>query len=156
LGRLGLVALAVAAGGVTAGILALRRRVAIVTVSGCSMEPALAPGDKILVRRTGLSELHTGDIVVIEQPSLSGGWTTRPARWPPRHQSWIIKRVAALPGELRPDRLLPAATQEDDPTVPERSFVVLGDNLESSYDSRRIGYIPSERLLGTMIRRLRQ
>lgn len=156
--RLGLIAVAVTAvvGGTTAGIRVLRRRVAIVTVAGSSMEPALAAGDKVLVRRAGLAELHAGDIVVIEQPSLSGGWTNAPARWPPRHQNWIIKRVAALPGDVRPDSLLPAPTQETGPTVPERSFVVLGDNMDTSYDSRRIGYIPSERLLGTMIRRLRQ
>ena len=33
-------------------------------------------------------------------------------------------------------------------------FVVLGDNATWSYDSRAIGCIPAERLLGVMIRPL--
>ena len=38
--------------------------------------------------------------------------------------------------------------------VPPAMFVVLGDNAMWSYDSRMIGCIPAERLLGVMIRPL--
>jgi signal peptidase I len=38
--------------------------------------------------------------------------------------------------------------------VPAGKLVVLGDNTARSLDSREIGYIPAERLLGVMLRPL--
>jgi hypothetical protein len=38
--------------------------------------------------------------------------------------------------------------------VPPDRFAVLGDNAANSLDSRKIGYIPAERLLGVMVRQL--
>lgn len=40
--------------------------------------------------------------------------------------------------------------------MPRDMFVVLGDNAARSYDSRAIGCIPAERLLGIMIRPLNE
>jgi hypothetical protein len=39
--------------------------------------------------------------------------------------------------------------------VPPGKLVVLGDNAAWSHDSRQIGYIPGERLLGTVVSRIR-
>ena len=59
-----LVALACLAGAALGGH-ALRRKVAIVTVRGRSMQPALKAGDRLLIRRVSAGRLRTGQIVVI-------------------------------------------------------------------------------------------
>jgi signal peptidase I len=147
----------------TAAVLAwmLRRRLAVVTVSGPSMQPAYASGDRVLVRRAGLSQLRPGAVVVVEQPGAGGRWTTPPPRWPASSREWMIKRVAALPGDTWPAedqpamRLPPGATGPASPVVPAGSFAVLGDNPAGSYDSRVFGYCPASRLLGVVTRTLR-
>jgi signal peptidase I len=150
--------------GLAAGAAVLRRRVAIVAVVGPSMQPALMTGDRVLVRRARIGELRRGQIVVIEVPDADGRWPAEPPRWPPRQRQWgrdqwMIKRVAAVPGDRRPagmTRVAPdgAAVPPDGPAVPPGRFAVLGDNAANSLDSRKIGYIPAERLLGVMVRQL--
>jgi signal peptidase I len=49
---LGLAA-AATAGALTTGVWLLRRRIAVVAVTGPSMRPTLVDGDRVLVRRTG-------------------------------------------------------------------------------------------------------
>ena len=136
-----------------AGVAGLRRRVVIVTVFGPSMQPALRAGDRVLVRRTEAGGLRAGQIVVIERPGLDGRWDTAPAGQPASGREWIIKRLAAVPGDLCPDGVARTAAGL---TVPPGRFVVLGDNTANSLDSRTFGYIPAERLLGVMLRPLIQ
>jgi signal peptidase I len=135
-------------------VLLVRRRLAVVEVAGPSMKPTLASGDQVLVRRVGMSDLKPGLIVVVEKPRLTGGWAGSPPGWPPRQREWLIKRVAALPGDLRPADVPSPGSDPDDGTVPPGMFVVLGDNAAWSHDSRAIGCVPAERLLGVMIRPL--
>jgi signal peptidase I len=138
------------------GVLLVRRRLAVVEVDGPSMQPTLTTGDRVLVRRARMSDLRSGLVVVVEKPQPDGGWTGPPPNWPPRQQEWLIKRVAALPGDRRPAAVPPPDTQSDNAVVPRDMFVVLGDNAARSYDSRAIGCIPAERLLGIMIRPLNE
>jgi signal peptidase I len=140
----GIVALAV-------GLRVLRRRLAVVAVFGPSMQPALRPGDRVLVRRAQLQGLRAGQIVVVERPQADGTWTTRPPRWPADDREWLIKRVAAVPGDARPQEI---AAGPGGSLVPPGVLVVLGDNAARSLDSRQFGYIPAERLLGVMLRPL--
>lgn len=136
-----------------AGIRAVRSRLAVVEVAGPSMQPALSSGDRVLVRRAPLAELRSGLVVVVEQPDVDGRWELAPPRWPPRgRRAWLIKRVAAVPGERRPPGVPPPGAVSDDGLVPPGMFVVLGDNAALSLDSRVIGCIPAERLLGIMVR----
>ena len=135
-------------------VLLVRRRLAVVEVAGPSMKPTLASGDQVLVRRVGMSDLKPGLIVVVEKPRLTGGWAGSPSGWPPRQREWLIKRVAALPGDLRPADVTSPGSDPGDGTVPPGMFVVLGDNAAWSHDSRAIGCVPAERLLGVMIRPL--
>ncbi len=137
---------------VPVAVVALRRNVAIVAVVGPSMWPALATGDRVLVRRTRLGDVRTGQIVIIEKPDLDGGWVSDPPCWPADGREWLIKRVAAIPGERMPTAILGAAANPA--VVPAGKLVVLGDNATSSFDSRDIGLIPGERLLGVMLRPL--
>ncbi|MDQ3709590.1 MAG: S26 family signal peptidase [Actinomycetota bacterium] len=89
-----------------------------VAVEGLSMAPALLPGDRLLVRPA--RRPRRGDLVVIRDPS-------EPNRW-------VIKRVAASPGEqvVAAGRALSAGA----------GLVVLGDNGAHSTDSRHYGAVP--------------
>jgi signal peptidase I len=158
----------------------LRRRVTIVAVVGESMRPALTAGDRVLVRRAGIDDLRHGQVVVIEKPDVNGTWTTTRSRWPAGRREWMIKRVAAVPGDYWPSAVAsasavaacaptpagsvaPASAVETEVvladtrlagTVPPGKLVVLGDNAARSFDSRQIGYIPADRLLGVVLRPL--
>jgi signal peptidase I len=133
-------------------VLALRRRFAAITVTGESMRPAMAAGDRVLVRRAGLTDLRRGQVVVVERPRRDG-------TWPPRRpggvagRQWMIKRVAALPGDRLPPGCPPGISGAGG-LVPPGRLVVLGDNVTVSYDSRQLGPLPGERLLGIAVRRI--
>lgn len=130
------------------GIVLVRRAIAVVAVTGQSMEPALTAGDRVIVRRTGLQAVRAGQIVVVEAP---GAWTGPPAGRDLR-RDWMIKRAAAIPGDPLPAGL--PAMLAGDARVPAGKLVVLGDNPESSMDSRSLGYVPGDRLLGVVTRPL--
>jgi signal peptidase I len=137
------------------GVGLVRRRLAVVEVAGPSMEPVLSSGDRVLVRRARLSELRPGLVVVVEMPRLDADGPELPPGRLPGHREWLIKRVAALPGDRLPGGVpSPGPDPDHRGLVPPGMFVVLGDNAMWSYDSRVIGCIPAERLLGVMIRPL--
>ena len=131
----------------------LRQRAAVVTVDGDSMWPAFAPGDRVLVRRTGANRLRPGQVIVIERPGEDGEWSS-PQRGPIGRRRWVIKRVAAVPGDPRPKAWLPATRQPTEAHVPTGKLVLLGDNPDWSNDSRQMGYFPAEQLLGVVVRRI--
>jgi signal peptidase I len=147
-----LAGLAVAA---VVGARGLRRSVAVVTVRGLSMQPTLNAGDRLLIRRVTPGRLRTGQIVVIDRPAEAGS-PVQAARssWPPTGHDWLIKRVAALAGEPTPDLVLSADPPGAESVVPAGQLVVLGDNLAVSQDSRELGYIAADRVLGVAIRGL--
>ncbi len=72
---------------------------------------------------------------------------------------------AGLTGtRLVPGRMLPAAAASlagaeavaATSLLAAGRFVVLGDNATWSHDSRHIGYVPADRLLGIVVRRIRR
>lgn len=131
---------AAGAGLLVAGVVWLRRRYVLVTVVGTSMTPTLQPGDRVLVQRVPLGRIRRGDLVVVapptDLPSLSDD--------PP----WLVKRAVALPGDPVPAGAPPSA----DGLVPAGALFILGDNTAHSYDSRRAGFFPADRLLGVVVR----
>lgn len=111
------------------------------------MEPALSDGDQVLVRRSPLRRLTVGDIVVAWIP-----WMPRTHALDPRDRPWLVKRVAALPGDPVPDSV--SAAVGGDERVPPECLVLLGDNAEGTVDSRDLGYFGGELVLGVVVRRL--
>ena len=133
---------------------ALRRRLVVVDVHGASMEPTLRQGDRVLVSRIPADAVRAGDIVVIERGSVLSDERTSPADRPDRRRDWAIKRAAAVAGDPVPASVAAAAGVVPGATVPAGFLVVLGDNPVRSADSRVWGYLPAERLLGVVRRRL--
>ena len=88
--------------GAVLGVGLVRRRLAVVEVTGRSMQPVLSSGDRVLVRRARLSELRPGLVAVVEMPQLDPDHPELPPSWPSGHREWLIKRVAALPGDPLP------------------------------------------------------
>lgn len=154
-------AAAVATAAAAVGVYMLRRRIAVVSVIGQSMQPTLAPGDRVLVRRASIGEIRVGQIIVIEKPGGGGVWTTGSLRGDAGRREWMIKRVAAIPGDPGPDTMPATGTGDGagaetsagaGQVVPAGKLVVLGDNPARSMDSRQIGYIPADRVLGIVLR----
>jgi signal peptidase I len=149
--RTWLVALAGTAGVLASLVGALRWWFAIVTVHGPSMAPALADGDRLLAWRCPARSLRTGSLVIFLEPGLpSNGsrpmWLTGASQ-----KLWVVKRVAATPGESVPEEVRQAVNGVL--VVPPRSIVVLGDSPHSR-DSRHWGFIPFALIFGKAVRRL--
>ena len=94
-----------------AALIILRTLFLIGYVPSASMEPTLKQGSIIIGCRI-FSDLKTGDIIIFEHEGRL-----------------LVKRIAASPGETVEG--LASST-----TVPAQCYFVLGDNAESSYDSR--------------------
>jgi signal peptidase I len=138
---------------VALGVLTVRRRLVVITVRGASMEPTYRAGDRVLVRRVPLTSVRPGQPVVIEQPE-AGAWTDPPHTGPVGRRRWMIKRAVAVPGDPIAREGFPAVAARPETNVPPDRLLVLGDNAELSYDSRHIGYIPADRVLGIVVRSL--
>ncbi|MER5549017.1 S26 family signal peptidase [Streptomyces sp. NPDC002589] len=131
----------------------------VVTVRGISMRPALSEGDRVLVRRRVVP--RRGQLVVIEQPRRTEPYwvgvpvgLNRSGHFPEGRQ-WMIKRVAAIAGDSVPADMTGNGSI-DGRNVPEAHILLLGDNAAVSFDSRHLGFVPMERVLGTVWRILKR
>ena len=102
----------------------LLRRVEVV---GDSMAPSLLAGDRLLVLRA--APIRRGDVVALRDPRDPG--------------RVLVKRVAATPGG--------AVTCDGEVLRAGPGWVVLGDNLPASTDSRTFGAVPRSSLLGRCV-----
>jgi signal peptidase I len=130
---------------VVATVVAARRWLVLVRVTGTSMLPTYCPGDRVLIRRTAGSSLMRDQVVVLE-PRRRGRWGTGPLP-EPASAEWLIKRIAALPGDSVPVACAGIAEGE---IVPPGMLIVLGDG-ERSTDSRVWGFVPVDRVLGRVV-----
>ena len=124
-----------------------------IRVNGTSMNPTLENGDIMILNKIGyrITKIKRFDIVVIKYKD-----------------ELLIKRVIGLPGEKIKyenntlyvnDKALDeefdktytynfSIKEIGSTTVPEDSYFVLGDNREVSKDSRSIGFIDRENIVG--------
>ena len=124
-----------------------------IKVNGESMYPTLEEGDIMILNKTAyyFNNPKRFDIVVVDMPD-----------------EYLIKRVIGLPGEhieyknntlyvdgKKVKENFKHGKTEDfnikelgSDTVPEGSYLVLGDNRENSLDSRELGFMKEEQLLG--------
>lgn len=96
------------------------------------MRPALWPGDRLLVDRTEYRALEPrcGDVIVLADPE--------------DRRRWLVKRVAAVPGERFPGPAVPG----DEDRVPPRHVFVLADHRAGGRDSRSFGPVPFDWIVG--------
>ena len=153
-----------------AGVVVARRRFVVIRVAGTSMVPTYQPGDRVLLRRGGRAALRRGQVVVFRRLPPVGrgspdgmrspdgvgspdgtGRSGRPAGL--RDSDWLIKRIAAMPGDTVPDQVAAGVRAGPGDLVPAGRLVVLGDGPISA-DSRHWGYLPVNNVLGVVIRRL--
>jgi signal peptidase I len=131
----------------------------VVSVQGCSMYPTLnEQHDKVILEKYKQfkKDYSRGDIVVIKEKSVIN--------------KTIIKRIIGLPDETIEvknghvyinEELLNEEYLDDTiktypdmrVVIPEDSIFVLGDNRENSRDSREIGAIEIDKVLGKAIYR---
>ncbi|GAA2026039.1 S26 family signal peptidase [Catenulispora yoronensis] len=123
------------------GLVVMRRRYTVITVSGSSMNPTYADGDRLLVRRASARRISREQVVVF--------------RMPPGHRQeglrWLVKRAAAVPGDPVPADM--HAVEGLGALVPPGRLLVRGDNPRS-LDSRHFGYVPAGDVLGVAVRPL--
>lgn len=142
-----LVALLIVALGTAAAAWGVRRRLLVVTVRGRSMQPTLWAGDRVLVRRATGARVDPGRIGV-----FAASRRLHPRLSPV--ETFVIKRILAVPGQVVPRDVRATAAIELADRVPPDCLLVVGDNRSASYDSRQEGFMPAGRLVGVVLRRL--
>jgi len=131
-------------------------------VTGESMTPSFQDGEQLLAEKISVnfSNLKRGDVVVFKNPF--------------ENNRLLIKRIIGLPKEkfqitdgavyinenkLQEDYLSERMytkggrilEENFEYTIPENSFVVLGDNREKSTDSRNWGYVKKDMIIGRAV-----
>jgi signal peptidase I len=148
-------------------------------VLGSSMEPTLLNNERIYISKishTLNSVPDYGDIVIIDsrinrqrtfRDDLLDSPLFRIASGSAEHDIWV-KRVIGKPGdvlEFKDNKIYRNGTVLEEPyikeamaQVPDRKYVVpenhvfvMGDNRNNSRDSRSIGFIPLDHVLGIML-----
>jgi signal peptidase I len=130
--------------------------ISLAQVSGVSMEPQFFDQDDVIIQHQ-LSDIGRGDIVVVRDSE--------------RPQTYIVKRIIGLPGEtveVKEGRVFinDVALNEEyllnevgtscsggfcNVVLGEDEYYVLGDNRSSSNDSRRLGVIDIDELMGEVV-----
>ncbi len=125
---------------------------------GSSMEPTMGDGELVLMNRFAAmrGDYEKGDIVMFHYFDAEGDKT-------------VVKRIIAtegdkirivadgveVNGELMEEAYAEGETEGlVDMTVPADTVFVLGDNRQTSFDSRNMGAIPCEDLKGKVFFRL--
>ncbi|MEV4413117.1 S26 family signal peptidase [Catellatospora sp. NPDC049609] len=110
-----------------------RVRLVRVTVSGGSMAPTLAHGDRLLMVRRRVRARDRGAVVLLAAPEDA---TAQVELGP-----WRVKRLVALPGDPVPAVVAAARGLPAGGVVPPGEILVLGDNPRSE-DSRHWHRVP--------------
>ncbi len=122
-----------------------------------SMLPTLEINDRLVIDKVSyhFKAPSRGDIVVFHPPAAAGAQFSHEA---------FIKRVIGLPGEvieIKNGKVYADGTALTEPyteappdytwgpkTVPQDSYLMLGDNRNNSDDGHVWGFLPSDRIIG--------
>lgn len=132
----------------------LRQHRRIVTVTGDSMRPTLAAGDRLLVRRTSLPRVKVGDIAVLTAKEFPDADMLATDMLPTDIEHWVIKRVVATAGDPVPASVAPVMAVQPGTPLPDGALAVIGDNVDASHDSRVFGYVSADQVFGVVVRRI--
>lgn len=141
----------------------VRARSKIYQIPSQSMEPTLLPGDHVIVHQVAYqaAEPQQGDVVVYRYPDENGKRFLHRVIGLPGDQIAIREQVVYVNGEAlsepytrHSDRSSMAGHVRDHLppiTVPLETYFLMGDNREESLDSRFLGPISKEHLLGRVL-----
>ena len=131
-------------------------------VSGSSMYPTYHDGQFAIMNKFFYKNPNYGDVIIFHSDLENPNGILEPTKR-------LIKRIIALPGdtitvssgsvyvngEKLDETYLPEGTYTDgeitDYIVPENSYFVMGDNRGNSTDSRYLGAISKEAIIGKVI-----
>ncbi len=126
-----------------------------------SMEPTLQVNDRLVIEKISynFSSPEHEDIVVF--------WPPASLTPPGQRRDAFIKRIIGLPGdvvEVRDGKVMRNGEVLTEPyikaapdynwgpeEVPDASYLVLGDNRNSSYDGHAWGFLPEENIIGKAV-----
>lgn len=125
----------------------------VCVVSGASMQPTLAPGERVLVFKLA-STYERGDLVVFRNPDAPDELLVKRVLALPREElsgsggklyvgQFLIAEPYALAGTTLGD-LAPA-------TVPDDHYYLVGDNRAESIDSRSFGAVARHLVVGKVV-----
>ena len=141
----------------------VRARSKIYQIPSQSMEPTLLPGDHVIVYQVAYqaAEPQQGDVVVYRYPDENGKRFLHRVIGLPGDQIEIRDQVVYVNGDAlsepytrHSDRSSMAGHVRDHLppiTVPLGTYFLMGDNREESLDSRFLGPISKEHLLGRVL-----
>ncbi len=125
-----------------------------IQVEGNSMNPSLFSHQTMLVEKVSkLFELPgRGSVVIVHYPNSSNNYVKRVIALP-GESVWIKDSTVYVDGNaLEEDYTSDDSYPDMNPvTVPENSLFVMGDNRANSQDSRYVGPIPKEDLVGKAV-----
>jgi signal peptidase I len=123
-----------------------RRRFVLVTLNGGSMEPTYRHGDRLIARRVSRSgRYRRGDVIVVRQPS--------DAPRVPNDPGQLVKRIIAVPGDPIPSPITLSHARTSSCRVPERSYLLRGDNQTGSKGSSFAYLVPETDIVATVMAR---
>jgi signal peptidase I len=141
----------------SAALRLLRRIVALVlseryVVRGDSMRPSLRPGQRLLVRRTGLA-WSRGQVVVVRDPREPATRFMKRLVGLPGEEVRLLDGVLLVDGEVLEEPYLGGLPSSLGPgdrawALGEDEYLVLGDNRSRSTDSRGFGPVAAELIAG--------
>ncbi|MEG0662879.1 MAG: signal peptidase I [Anaerovoracaceae bacterium] len=150
---------------IIAGVIALGISIFIrpTLVRETSMEPTVEPSDYLLLSKQSYTfgKIDRGDVVVFKSD----------LKLDEKHNKLLIKRVIGLPGDIitisdrnvyingstdKEEYIYDARTPGENYnlTVPEGEVFVMGDHREVSIDSRKLGCIKEDSIIGQAVFRL--